>query len=95
VEAKWPQNSATPAAKWFRRPMPVSLSQINLRGTAPSWVESSDHIPASRSAVLRVGIILAVMNFENDATITNTGNITTVPSPTGIFGPGNHRSHWT
>jgi len=56
--------------------MPASLSQINLRGTAPNWAESSDHIPARRSAVVREGIINAVMNLENDATITNTGNIT-------------------
>jgi len=45
--------------------------------------------------VVREGIITAVMNFEKHATITSTGNITTLPSPTGIFGSGNHRSHWT
>jgi hypothetical protein len=49
--------------------MPASLSQISRRGTAPSWTASSSHVPASRSAVVREGIITAVMNFENDATI--------------------------
>ena len=44
---------------------------------------------------MRDGIINAVMNFENDATITSTGNITALPSPTGIRGSGNHRSHCT
>ena len=73
--------------------MPDSLSQISRRGTAPSWPASSSHIPASRSAVVREGIITAVMNFENDATITSTGKITAVPSPIGILGSGNHRSH--
>ncbi len=74
--------------------MPDSLSQISRRGTAPSWVASSSHMPASRSAVVRDGIITAVMNFENDETITRTGNTALVPSPIGIFGSGNHRSHW-
>lgn len=41
---------------------------------------------------MREGIISAVMNLENEATITSTGNITRRPS-TGIRGSGNHRSH--
>jgi hypothetical protein len=39
-------------------PMPVSLSQISLRGTAPRDPISS-HIPASKSPVIRDGIIRA------------------------------------
>lgn len=31
---------------------------------------NNDHVPASRSEVVRMGIIIAVMNRENDATIT-------------------------
>ena len=93
--ASAPVNSPTPAASRLRRPMPVSLSQTSRRGTAPSWTESSDHMPKSRSAVVRDGIINAVMNLENDATITNTGSIILVPSATGILGSGNHKSHCT
>ncbi len=42
---------------------------------------------------MRVGIIRAVMNRECAATITSTGNSTAVPSSSGIFRGGNHRSH--
>jgi hypothetical protein len=37
--------------------------------------------------VVRDGISIAVMEFENDATFTNTGNMTLVPSTSGISGP--------
>ena len=73
--------------------MPDSLSQISRRGTAPSCPDSNAHIPDSRSAVVRVGIITAVMNFENEATITSTGSNAALPSSSGIRGSGNHRSH--
>lgn len=73
--------------------MPGSLSQISRRGTAPScWINSHD--PNSRSSVFRVGIIRPVTNLENAAVITNTGNKHAVPSSSGIFFGGNHRSHW-
>ena len=75
--------------------MPDSLSQTSRRGTAPSCPDSNAHIPDSRSAVVREGIITAVMNFENEATITSTGSSAALPSPRGIRGSGNHRSHWT
>jgi hypothetical protein len=93
--ASAPVNSPTPAASRLRRPMPVSLSQINRRGTTPSCSDNNAHMPESKSAVVREGIIDAVMNFENDATITSTGNIMWVPSATGILGSGNHKSHCT
>ena len=51
-----PMNDATPSARRWPRPMPGSLSQINRRGTRPSWRISS-HDPNNRSSVLRVGII--------------------------------------
>ena len=75
--------------------MPDSLSQISRCGTAPSWPDSNAHIPDNRSAVIREGIITAVMNLENEATITSTGSNARVPSSTGILGSGNHRSHCT
>jgi hypothetical protein len=63
--------------------MPVSLSQISRRGTAPSD-PSNSHIPASRSPVIRDGIIRAMMNRECEDTITNTGKTFDFPPPTGI-----------
>lgn len=74
--------------------MPASLSQISLRGTAPSCCSNS-HDPRSRSSVFRVGIIRAVTNREWAATITNTGSNALVPSSNGIFFGGNQRSHCT
>jgi hypothetical protein len=72
--------------------MPGSLSQINRRGTRPScWISSQE--PNSRSSVFRVGLIRAVMNRECAAVITNTGSSFAVPSSSGIFRGGNHRSH--
>jgi hypothetical protein len=72
--------------------MPGSLSQISRRGTRPScWISS--HEPNSRSSVFRVGIICPVMNRECAAVITSTGNNLVVPSSSGIFRGGNHRSH--
>ena len=91
--ANAPLNSLTPAASRLRRPMPDSLSQTSRLGTASSWLDSNAHIPDSRSAVVREGIIIAVMNFENEATITSTGSSAAVPSSTGTLGSGNHRSH--
>ena len=76
------------------RPIPDSLSQTSRRGTARSWPPSSDHIPASRSGVCRVGIIRPVMNLEYDATITSTGGEPACPAPNGTVTGGNHRSHW-
>jgi hypothetical protein len=53
------------------------------------------HIPASRSPVIRDGIIRAMMNRECEDTITNTGRTRGFPAPTGIRTSGNHRSHCT
>jgi hypothetical protein len=75
--------------------MPASLSQMRRRGIAPSWPESSDHIPASKSGVVRVGIITAQIVRENEATITNTGGGEVRPSGSGMVAGGNQRSHWT
>ena len=50
-------------------------------------------MPSSRSAVFRVGSMTAIVNRENAATITNTGNRLAVPFGSGIFAGGNHRSH--
>lgn len=85
-------NAATPSARRWPRPMPGSLSQISRRGTRPScWISSQE--PNSRSSVFRVGIIRPVTNRECAAVITNTGNSFAVPSSSGIFRGGNHRSH--
>lgn len=73
--------------------MPVSLSQTNRRGTAPRPSISSN-IPASRSPVVRDGIIRAMMNRECEQTITSTGNTRSLPGPQGILASGNTRSHW-
>jgi hypothetical protein len=75
--------------------MPASLSQTNRFGIDPSLPESRNHIPASKSGVVRVGIITAVMKRENEATITNTGGGEVRPSGNGISAGGNHRSHCT
>ena len=90
--ARVPMNEATPSARRWPRPMPASLSQINLRGTRPScWISCQE--PSSRSSVLRVGIIRPVVNRECAAVITSTGNSFAVPSSSGILRGGNHRSH--
>jgi hypothetical protein len=86
-------NVATASARRWPRPMPGSLSQISRRGTRPScWISSHD--PSSRSSVFRVGIIRPVMKRECAAVITSTGNSLAVPSSSGIFRGGNHKSHW-
>lgn len=87
-------NSGTPWASRFRRPIPASLSHTSRRGTAPSWSASNDHIPATRSSLVREGSILAVRNREYEVTITSTGGVPTCPAPSGIDVGGNHRSHW-
>jgi hypothetical protein len=92
LTARVPMNNATPSARRCPRPMPGSLSQISRRGTRPSCRISS-HDPSSRSSVFRVGIIRPVMNRECAAVITSTGSSLAVPSSSGIFLGGNHRSH--
>jgi hypothetical protein len=74
------------------RPMPDSLSQRNRRGTWPSRC-SNTHIPGSRSSVRLVGIIRPRMNREYAHVITSTGRSAMLPSSSGIFRGGNHRSH--
>lgn len=69
--------------------MPGSLSQISRRGTRPI----SSHKPSSRSSVFRVGIIRPVISLEYAGVITSTGNSFSVPSSSGIFFRGNHKSH--
>ena len=73
--------------------MSASLYQISRRGTASSCVEMSCHIPDSRFDVVRDGNITAVMNRENDDTITSTGGEPVWIEPRGICTGGNHRSH--
>ena len=92
VVAKVPVNAATPAAFRLPRPMPGSLSQISRRGTRPSR-RSSSQLANSRSSVRLVGTIRPSMNREYAAVITNTGNNVLLPSSSGIFRGGNHRSH--
>jgi hypothetical protein len=77
--ARVPQNPAT-SASLPRRPIPVSLSHSSRFGIAPSCSHNSDHSPASGSGVVGDGTIRAVMNRENDATITNTGAYPTCPA---------------
>ena len=89
--ANVPANTAT-GSVGLPRPMPGSLSQINRRGTRPSWVSNS-HDPSRRSGVLRVGIIRPSMNRECAAVITSTGSIVREPSSSKILRGGNHRSH--
>lgn len=50
-------------------------------------------MPANRSGVISEGSITAVMNRDNDATITRTGGEPNRPSPRGMPTGGNHRSH--
>lgn len=90
--ASAPANDRAAKVSFRPRPMAASLSQSSRPGTPPR-PSSKDHIPASRSPVVRVGIIRAVMNRENDGTITSTGGVPTCPCPSGIFTGGNHRSH--
>jgi hypothetical protein len=90
--ASVPANAVTPSASRRPRPIPDSLSQISRRGTRPSWRISS-HDPSSRSSVLRVGIIRAVMNRECAAVTTSTGSSAVLPSSSGIRAGRNHRSH--
>lgn len=66
-----PANAAAGSVS-FPRPMPVSLSHVKRVGTAPASC-SSDHIPPSRSGVVRVGNMRAWMKPENVEVITNTG----------------------
>lgn len=54
----------------------------------------SVYIPDRMSPPCREGIIAAAMNRENAQVSTSTGSIRSCPLPTGIFGFGNHRSHW-
>ncbi len=88
-------NCAIGSAGLPPRPIPDSLSHTQPRGTAWIWPETSCHIPISRSAVVREGSIIAVMNRECEQTITNTGGVPSWPAPSGIRAGGNHRSHWT
>jgi hypothetical protein len=62
------------------------------QGKARRPLRISSHDPSSRSSVFRVGIIWAVTDRECAATMTSTGNNTAVPSSSGIFRGGNHRS---
>jgi hypothetical protein len=89
--ASVPANTAAGSVN-LRRPIPDSLSQINRRGTRPSWVSSSQH-PSSRSWVLRVGIIRPSMNRECAAVMTSTGSNVRDPSSSRTLRGGNHRSH--
>ena len=86
-------NSATPRAGFLPRPIPPSLSHNSRLGTAPKPCNSS-HIPSNRSVVVRVGRILAMVNLEYAAVITNTGRSGDDPSSRGIAAGGNHKSHW-
>ena len=54
----------------------------------PNEVAISCHIPASRSPVTRDGSIIAAMNREYVATITNTGKLANAPvwSPNVLTG---------
>ena len=47
-------------------------------------------MPASRSPVMRDGIIRAMMNRECEDTITSTGRIFGFPDPTGIRTSGSY-----
>ena len=89
-----PSTPANAAAGSVSRPWPIpdSLSQTSCLGTAPASC-SSDHIPPSRSKVVRVGSILAWMYPENALVITNTGGLPSCPCPSGSGSCGNHKSH--
>ena len=66
-----PANAAAGSVS-LPRPMPVSLSHVNRAGTAPAS-RIIDHIPPSKSGVVRVGSILAWMKPELIEVITSTG----------------------
>jgi len=53
------------------------------------------HVLVTGFVVCRDGNIIAAMNREHAATITNTGNAACWPNPTGTLAGGNHRSHCT
>lgn len=87
-----PPNAPRPSAWRLPRPIPDSLSQISRRGTRPSCCSNS-HIPRSRSAGCRVGIIRVSVNVEFTHVITNPSSSARLQSSTGIFSGANHRSH--
>lgn len=62
--------AATPLAELYRRQMPVSLSHVSRRGTAPRE-PTRFHIPANGSPVIGDGSIQARMNRECEDTITS------------------------
>ena len=81
---------------WLREPTPLPDAGLGVPDQSTRHrTELLDqlHEPNNRSSVFRVGIIRAVTNLENAATITNTGDNTLPPSSSGIFRGGNHRSH--
>jgi hypothetical protein len=90
--ASVPTNEATPSARRWPRPITglVVPDQPTRHPTEPP-----DQLPRPQQQILglRVGIILAVMNLECAAVMTSTGNSLDVPSSSGIFRGGNHRSH--
>lgn len=86
--------AGNPAAL-IRSPAPDAFRAETSRSRSAARQTSCDH-PASRaskSRVIRVDSIRAVMSRENDAMTTNTGGEPTWPAPSGIFAGGNHKSH--
>ncbi len=73
-------------------PIAASRSHTRVLGTRPH-PQISDHMPERMSPPWRDGIITAPIVRENPDTITNTGKMRSCPSPTGIVGEGNHKSH--
>jgi len=76
--AKAPANACAARVSFLPRPIPASLSQTSRPGT-PARPLINCQSPASKSPVVREGIIVAVINRENDGTITSTGGVPVTP----------------
>lgn len=86
-----PERGHAVSATWAT-PDAGSLSQISCRGTRPSCCISS-HAPSNRSSVFLVGDHPSRHEPRICCRDHKTGSSFVVPSSSGIFLGGNHRSH--
>ena len=76
----------------------LSKSQVSQMATdLDTIVEEFRHRPldAAGPFTFVAADALTMKVREGGRVVNSTGNSTRVPSPIGIFGSGNHRSHWT
>ena len=87
-----PANTSASTVNFRPHLIPASLPQVSHPGTAPSPA-SQRQGPANRSPVVRDGIMVAVMNIENEDTTTSTGGDLSYPCSNGIRPGWNDKSH--